>query len=87
MEAGEQGWGGLHSLWVPQKQRGEGREGGQGAAGSQFCKLDCLTQVCARRHPLETLEAESQGEACEVKAQSKSAKRKLRGSIKEFNET
>jgi hypothetical protein len=36
---------------------------------------------------LKTLETEPQGEGYEVKAQSKSAKGELRGSIKEFNET
>lgn len=68
--------------------RGEGsKRARQGATGGQFFRLDRLTGASGCGRTLETLEAGSQGEACEVKAQSKSAKRKLRGSIKEFNET
>ena len=46
-----------------------------------------LGQGLKQRRAWETPVAKSQGEACGVTAQSKSVQRKLRGSIKEFNET
>lgn len=84
---GGRGEADLTFLWGLEEQEEKVAEGGRRAHKAHSAALALGWGLGTPDALWKPLKPELQGDGCEVKALSKSAKGKLRGSIKEFNET